>query len=519
MRAVGENLAYVIYTSGSTGRPKGVMLEHRALVNYAYAAAKEYGITAADRVLQFASVSYDAHVEEVYPCLIHGGTLVLRSDDMLDCQRFWQQCDQWQLTFVTVPTGFWHELTDATRTEGLAVPNTLRTMVIGGEQALPERVAAWFECVGSRVRLLNTYGPTETTGRGHRRRAEPRRRHSGSSADRASAGQLSGLRVGRRATAGADRRSRRVVHRRREPGPWLPEPAGANGPNASCPIPFASDPGARMYRTGDVVRWRRDGQLEFVGRTDHQVKIRGFRIEPGEVEQVLHEHPMLAEAAVVARERSPGDLQLAAYVVGRDGQPPTVAELRRFLGERLPEFMIPAAVVNLDSLPTTTSGKVDRRALPEPEWGRSGQQGEFVAPRTPTEQQLAAIWSEVLSIERIGAEDDFFDLGGNSLLALRLASRVRQAMSIDLPLVTLFTAPTLSGLAERIVELQTTERRPDLPPIVPAPRDGPLPASFAQERFWFVQQLSPETNILNMHGACVLPVRWISTPCEQLWTT
>ncbi len=162
-QATGEHLAYVIYTSGSTGRPKGVMIEHRALMNYTQAAIEQYGIASTDRVLQFAAASFDAHVEEVFPCLSRGGTLVLRDDEMLDCRTFLDRCRQWQLTFVTLPTAFWHELTLAIASEGLEVPATLRLLVIGGEQASPERVAAWLQCVGSRVRLLNTYGPTETT--------------------------------------------------------------------------------------------------------------------------------------------------------------------------------------------------------------------------------------------------------------------------------------------------------------------------------------------------------------------
>ena len=175
--------------------------------------------------------------------------------------------------------------------------------------------------------------------------------------------------------------------------------------------------------------------------------------------------------------------------------------MRQFLRERLPEFMIPATFMAVESMPMLTSGKVDRRALPEPDWSGATAQGEFVAPSTPVEEQLAAIWSEVLSIERVGAQDDFFNLGGNSLLALRLASRVRQVFQVELPLMTLFTAPTVAALAEQIVALQAGDHRLDVPPILPVPREGPVPASFAQEPFWFVQQMSPNATILNMHGA------------------
>jgi amino acid adenylation domain-containing protein len=500
-QTTAEHLAYVIYTSGSTGRPKGVMIEHRALMNYTQAAIEQYGITGEDRVLQFAAASFDAHVEEIFPCLSQGGTLVLRDDNMLDAKTFLDRCRQWQLTFVTVPTGFWHELTTAIAEEGLEVPDSLRLLVIGGEAALPERVATWHRCVGTRVRLLNTYGPTETTVV-------------------ATAAELGpGDGQGHRVPIGRPLGNYRayVLDAAREPVPvGVPGELFIGGESLArgylnrpdlteerfVADPFAAKAGARMYKTGDVVRWRADGRLEFIGRTDHQVKIRGFRIEPGEVEQVLREHPDLADAAVMARLRAPGDLQLVAYLVGRAGTSPSPAEVRQFLRGRLPEFMVPTACVSLDALPQTPGGKVDRRALPEPDWSGDGtaSQGDFVAPRTPVEQQLAALWAELLNVDRVGASDDFFDLGGNSLLTLRLASRVRQAFGVDLPPIALFRARTLAELAEQIAALRASPRAPQTPPIQPVPRESALPASFAQEPFWFLQQLLPSSNELNSHA-------------------
>jgi thioesterase domain-containing protein/acyl carrier protein len=207
--------------------------------------------------------------------------------------------------------------------------------------------------------------------------------------------------------------------------------------------------------------------VEFLGRADNQVKIRGFRVEPGEVEQLLREHPQVAEAAVVARERTVGDLRLVAYVVGKDDSPMDIAEMRRFLAERVPDYMIPSALVTLEALPMTTSGKVDRRALPAPDWSRSSLCGEFVAPRTAMEEQLATIWREVLNIERVGVHDSFFDIGGNSLLALRLTSRVRSSLAVDLPLVTLFTTPTVAGLAEAIEKMPEAAGGEALAPRLP----------------------------------------------------
>ena len=357
--------AYVIYTSGSTGRPKGVMIEHRALANYTHAAADQYGITSNDRVLQFAAASFDAHVEEVFPTLTREARSYCANDDMLDCRTFLNLCDQWRLTFVTLPTGFWHELTMAIASEGLTAPASLRLLVIGGEAAQPERVATWFQHVGSRVRLLNTYGPTETTVV-------------------ATAAELSSA-DGRekRVPIGRPLANMRVyvLDRGRQPVPvGVPGELFIGGRSLArgylhrpeltderfVSDPFHAESGARMYKTGDVVRWRSDGRLEFIGRTDHQVKIRGFRIEPGEVEQLLREHPLLADAVVMARERAPGDQQLVAYISTRNGDAPATADLRQFLRDRLPEFMVPAAYVTLGSLPLTASGKVDRRALPAP---------------------------------------------------------------------------------------------------------------------------------------------------------
>jgi amino acid adenylation domain-containing protein len=489
-QTTSEHLAYVIYTSGSTGRPKGVMIEHRALMNYTQAAVEQYGITAADRVLQFAAASFDAHVEEVFPCLTHGGALVLRNDDMLDCKTFLQLCQQWQLTFVTLPTGFWHELTTAIAAERLVVPAAVRLLVIGGEQAQPERVAAWFHCVGSRVRLLNTYGPTETTVVATAAELGP----ADGRENRVPIGRpLGNMRV-------------YVLDCNRQPVPvGVPGELHVGGESLArgylnrpeltgerfVADPFAAKAGARMYKTGDVVHWRDDGRLEFIGRTDHQVKIRGFRIEPGEVEQVLREHPLLADAVVTARERGPGDLQLVAYMASRGDAIPTATEIRQFLSQRLPDFMIPIAFVTLDSLPITASGKVDRRALPEPDWegGGAAREGDFVAPRTPTEVQLTSIWSEVLSIEGVGANDNFFDLGGNSLLAVRLVAYVRKVFSVDLPLAALFATPTVAELAEQIVSLQASSSPCDLPPIRPVARDVPPPISYSQEPFWVISHL------------------------------
>src|SRR6185369_13582864 len=266
------------------------------------------------------------------------------------------------------------------------------------------------------------------------------------------------------------------------------------------PDPFAGEPGARLYRTGDKVRLLASGDLEFLGRFDDQVKIRGFRIEPGEIEQALAALPGVREAAVVVREDRPdggaeggnGDRRLVAYVAGDV----STDALRQALRERLPDYMVPAAFVMLEALPLTPNGKVDRRALPAPE--RQSLAESFVPPRTPVEEILAGIWSEVLGLERVGATDRFFDLGGHSLLATRVMSRLRSAFDVDVPLRDLFEAPVLADFAARVEAARRVGAGRPIPPLVPLPRQGPIPLSFAQQRLWFLHQMDPLSPAYNM---------------------
>lgn len=462
--ASASNPAYVIYTSGSTGQPKGVVIEHRSLVNYAEAVTFTYELTAADKVLQFASISHDAHAEEIYPCLACGGTLVLRTDEMLDSYgAFLRDCERRDLTVLSLPTAYWHELAGAMDAGGLRLPPSVRLVVIGGERAVPDRAAMFLRRMGRGTRLLNTYGPTETTVV-------------------ATAGELQDSGRDGPFTAPPIGRPLRNVRAYVLDQTLRPSPVGVPGelflagdglargylrrPDLSAeqflPDPYAKQPGSRMYRTGDLVRWLPAGELDFLGRVGEQVKIRGFRVEPREVEAVLNEHPALREAVVVAREDSPGELRLVGYVVPQREPAPTIQDLRGFLKERLPLYMIPAAFVTLPSLPTTPAGKVARQALPPPDPTRSELYGEYVGPRTPVEERLAALWSETLKLQRVGVHDNFFDLGGHSLLAVQLISRVRAEFKVELPLVSLFTGPTVAELAERVVAAER-ESQPSSP--------------------------------------------------------
>ncbi|HEX7243234.1 MAG TPA: amino acid adenylation domain-containing protein, partial [Longimicrobiaceae bacterium] len=371
-----ESAAYVIYTSGSTGTPRGVLVPHRALVAHATAAREEYGIGPADRVLQFASLSFDASVEEIYPALLGGAALVLRTTEMLaSAASFLAAVAERGVTVLDLPTAFWHELVAELERGEAEVPACVRLVIIGGERALPERVAAWHARVGPSVRLVNTYGPTEATV----------------------VATAAELEAGAPVTIGAPVPNARayVLDARLAPVPigvrgelYLGGAGVARGylgrPDATAerflPDPFAAEAGARMYRSGDVARWRAEGRLEFVGRADAQVKVRGFRVEPAEVEGVLLRHRAVRDAAVMAREDEPGRVRLVGYVVAEGEEAPTVAELRAWVKASLPEHMVPSAWVALDALPLTPSGKTDLRALPAPDAARAGD--GYVAPRT-----------------------------------------------------------------------------------------------------------------------------------------
>jgi amino acid adenylation domain-containing protein len=461
-----DNAAYVIYTSGSTGRPKGVVVSHRALANYATAAVDLYGVTPSDRVLQFASLSFDASAEEIYPAMLGGAALVLRTEEMLtDAATFFARCAEWGVTVLDLPTAYWHELVSGLERGAIRLPDRVRLVIIGGERALPERVAAWRRHVGDGVRLVNTYGPTEASVVATMAELQGREEVP-MLADQ----PLPAVPIGRPVPNG------RVYVLDRE---MRPLPVGARGelyvggagvargylgrPELTAerfvPDPFGAEPGARLYRTGDVARWRRTGELEFVGRADEQVKVRGFRVEPGEIEDLLLRHHSVREAVVAAREDEPGRTRLVGYVVPVD-QAPSVADLRAHLKAELPEYMVPAAFVVLDALPKTGSGKVDRRALPAPE-APGVPADAYVAPETEAERRLADIWAEVLRVERVGTRDDFFALGGHSLLATQVVSRVRQAFGAELPLRTIFEHPTVGELAALLPADAAVEYAPE----------------------------------------------------------
>ncbi|MFI1383522.1 amino acid adenylation domain-containing protein [Embleya sp. NPDC020886] len=450
-----EHLAYLVYTSGSTGRPKGTLITRGALAARVAWMRERYRSGPTDRVLQFASFGFDTHVEEVYPTLLGGATLVLAPADGLLPDFFGTHAGR-TLTVLDLPTSYWHEL--VAQTPGLPWPKALRLLIIGGDQADAASTRRWRETFGDRVDLVNTYGPTETavivtsaTLAGPR--AEP---WDGARPPIGRA--LAGTRV-------------HVLDRHLEPVPpgvpgelcvgGIGPARGYLGRPGATGLQFVPDPygapGARLYRTGDRARQRPDGQLEFLGRTDQQVKLRGYRIELGEIEAALVAQPDIAQAAVLVRGER-GDRRLVAYLVpGAEAvDPPDPPAVRAALARTLPAYLVPAAYVLLERLPLTTNGKLDRAALPAPEQ-RSTPATSFVAPRGSAEELVAETFADVLGLERVGALDDFFALGGHSLLATRAVARLGAAIELTVPIRALFADPTVAGLAASVEELLLAE--------------------------------------------------------------
>ena len=464
-----EGLAYVIYTSGSTGAPKGVMIRHGGLASYVLATRRDLALTPSDRMLQFASLSFDASAEEIFCCLASGAALILRNDAMLaGAPAFLGACASWGVTVCDLPTVFWQELVDRVDAGEAAWPPSLRLLVFGGERALPERVARVRRQLGPAVRVINSYGPTEVTvaATSHAVHGEPD-------------GPLRPLRelpIGR-PLPGA--RAYVLDGARELCPPGIPGELAIGGETLArgylgrpdltastfLPDPFAGRSGARMYTTGDLARHRLDGweegALEYLGRIDRQVKLRGYRIELAEIEGVLAQHPAVAEAAVGIDERRAGERALVAWWAARPGEGATAAELRGFLKERLPEPMVPSLFALLPALPRNASGKLDRRALPVPKL-EAASAGGYEAPATPAEEAVAYVWRDVLGVPRVGRKDDFFALGGRSLLLPRVRHRLEQELGVRLSLASLLERTTAAALALAAEELLLDELEREL---------------------------------------------------------
>ncbi|MGV9559912.1 amino acid adenylation domain-containing protein [Streptomyces sp. NPDC003522] len=479
-----DDLAYVIFTSGSTGRPKGAMVHRAGMVNHLLAKVEDLALTADDVLVHNAPVTFDISVWQMLAALVAGGrTRVVPRSLAADPQGLFALVDEEDVTVLEVVPSLLRAAVDDWDS-GAARPGlaSLRHLVVTGEALPADLCRRWFAHFPG-VPLVNAYGPTEASD-------DVTHAFIRSEAD------LGDLHT---PIGSAIRNTRLYVL-----GDGLrPVPVGAPGelyvggvgvgrgylddPRRTAAVfvadPFAPAPGARMYRTGDRVRHRPDGRLEFLERVDHQVKIRGHRIELGEVEAALRGVTGVTDAAVDVAVDSAGTTRLAAFVTGDVD----VAEVKAELAGTLPDYMVPAAFVVLDRLPLTSNGKVDRKALPAPDLtaGRTGRR-----PRTPQEQVLCAVFAEVLGVEQVGVDDDFFEFGGHSLLATRAISRIRVLLGAELPVRVLFEAPTVAALAGRLTGAGAAR-----PAVTARQRPAELPLSFAQRRLWFLDRLDAEAAV------------------------
>ncbi|CAG0937717.1 nonribosomal peptide synthetase DhbF [Thermoflexales bacterium] len=490
-----QNLAYAIYTSGSTGKPKGVLIQHRGLMNLVQWHQQSFGLSTTDRATQLAGWGFDASVWEIWPYLTCGASVHLPDEETRLSPT---QLQVWllakQITIGFAPTPLAESLL------ALSWPNQapLRRLLTGGDQ-LHDRPAPSLP-----FELINNYGPTENT------------------VVATSAPVAVSDPGGRTPAIGRPIANTQIylLDERLNPVPigvpgelyiggagvargYLQQP-GLTAERFS-PDPFSVEPGARLYCTGDLARYLADGQIEFLGRSDQQVKVRGFRVEPGEVESVMRQHPAIREAVVLVREDQPGNKQLIAYIVPNDEAADRTSELRSFMESRLPHYMIPTALVKLETLPLTPNGKLDRRALPAPDL--DSERDDYAPPETPAQEKLSELWSEVLSVKRVGIHDNFFELGGHSLLATQLISRINRIFQLDLPMRSLFEEATIARLGALIEERLSEQQRREVSAkrsggVIPrASRSGPLALSFAQQRLWFMDQLAPGTSAYHIPQA------------------
>jgi len=439
-----ENLAYCIYTSGSTGRPKGVLVGHQGICNLAQAQIRAFDVRADSRVLQFASLSFDASLSEIVMTLGAGATLLLTTqDELLPGEELLQLLRERAITHVTLPPSALAVM------EAEALP-ALRTLVVAGEACAKEIVAEWSPGRG----FFNAYGPSESTvcATIAECRDGTRKPSIGRPIDNTKIyildANLQPVPVG---VAGELHISSVGLAKGYLNRPELTQAKFIANPFAE----------GKLYKTGDLARYLPNGNVDFLGRIDHQVKLRGYRIELGEIEAVLNEHPQVRETVAIVREDQPGDQRLVAYFVPKAQPAPTNSDLRRYLSQKLPDYMVPALVVELDEMPLTPSRKINRHILPAPDSSRSNVEEAFVAPRTATEETLADIFAAVLQIKQVGIHDNFFELGGHSLLATQVNSRMRKTFQLDFPLRDIFEEPTVAQLAERVETIRWASQMPE----------------------------------------------------------
>ncbi|HEX3586840.1 MAG TPA: amino acid adenylation domain-containing protein, partial [Candidatus Angelobacter sp.] len=481
-----QNLAYVMFTSGSTGKPKGAMITHEAIVRLVI--NTDYvQVRPSDRMAHISTPTFDAATFEIWGALLNGATLLaIPKEIAIHPQLLARELEEKNASTMFLTTALFNHIAR----EAPRAFHGLRAVLFGGELADPQWPRQVLQAAPP-ASLLNVYGPTETTTFAtwfEIKKVETDSLPIGQPIKNTKAfvldesyglvpvGMAGELYLG---------------------GPGLAR-GYANQPELTAerfiPDPYCDDPGERLYRTGDLVKRREDGAIEFVGRRDHQIKLRGFRVELGEIEAALNRHEAVAESCVLLWGETSEEKRLAAYVVVKEetGE----RQLRDYLQQHIASYSVPASFTFLQELPLTANGKVNRRVLPAPHSGR--ESSSVVLPRTPVEEKLAQVWSDVLKLDQVSVEDSFFDLGGHSLLATQLMSRIRQEFAIELPLRLLFESPTIAGLALRMEEDKQKGSGAELSPIQKAERQGNLPLSFAQQRLWFLEQLAPENVAYNV---------------------
>jgi amino acid adenylation domain-containing protein len=504
-----DDLAYVIYTSASTGQPKGVMVSHKSVAQRVLSMVDEYGFDAESNMLNFVSFGFDAFIEEVFPVLAGGGRLtILRDPGQIAGRQLLYECEQHSVNSLHIPPAYLYQIIEELSATDEVAPAWIKLFITGGENISTSKLSTWARMNRHACRFINAYGPTETTITATFRDAP------------LDASWLSTL---SRLPAGRPNANTKIYVLNQDyqllpigiSGELFISGAGVawgyrNKPDATAesfvPDPFG-DASARLYRTGDSARYLPGGEIEILGRRDGQVKIHGYRIETGEIVTALERHHSVAKALVLPRVESGGDTRLIAYVIPRTPASIDKTEVRNFIRGLLPEYMVPSLIVTLVDLPLTAHGKIDYQNLPLV----TEENVETIAgtdlPRTEIERMLCTIWQSVMNLEHVGIHSNFFDVGGSSLLAIKVVARLRDVFHIDLPVRVLFESLTIANLAGAIEKETAAERVAPRATITPAPRDQRLPLSFAQQRLWFIDQLEPGSPLYNCPGAVRLSGR------------